>query len=132
MSKYQIRWNSGMCWFLQLVCRRLCHLYRCLGGLARVHLSMIGPKLLCSMGLVGVGDAQVIGLIPYPGPQGCVPCPERSALCRDRQILLTWQWPANWEAKVCWDRVVLAVGIWYCTNALKELWCGGASHDPVQ
>jgi hypothetical protein len=26
---------------------------------------------------------------PYPGPKGCVPCPERSAAHKDRQILST-------------------------------------------
>ncbi len=77
-----------MCWFLQLICRWLCHLYRCLGRVAQVHWSMSGLKLICSMGLVGVGDARVIGRIPYPGPQGC-PSSERSASCRDRQILST-------------------------------------------
>ena len=50
---------------------------------------MSGPKLHCSVGLIGVGDAQVIGQIPYPGPQGCVSHPEWSASCRDRQILLS-------------------------------------------
>ncbi len=38
---------------------------------------------------VGVGDAQVIGQILDPGPQGCVPCRDRKALRRDRQILLS-------------------------------------------
>jgi hypothetical protein len=49
---------------------------------------MSGPILLCSVGLVEIGNAQVIGRIPYPGLQGCVPHQEWTALRIDRQILL--------------------------------------------
>jgi hypothetical protein len=50
---------------------------------------MVGHKLPCSMGLVGVCNVQVIGRITYPGLQGCVLHTERSALRRGRQILST-------------------------------------------
>jgi hypothetical protein len=43
-----------------------------------------------------------------------------------------WHRLANWEAKVCEDHVVLAVRIWYCTNAAKELWRIGARCDLVR
>jgi hypothetical protein len=43
-----------------------------------------------------------------------------------------WHRPANWEAKVCGDHVVLTIGIWCCINAAKELWYNGARRDLVR
>jgi hypothetical protein len=43
-----------------------------------------------------------------------------------------WHRPANWVGRMSCGRVVLAVGIWYCTSSTLEQCCSGSRRDLVQ
>ncbi len=50
----------------------------------------------------------------------------------DSESASAWHRPENWEAKLFLGRVVLEKGIWYCINAVKGMWRGGARRDLVR